>query len=151
MSQFAANKPQNMVNFPQKSTILAGSPLKSPGHSQKNKTAINKPHKSVNQPQKSLGHSQKSTIPADKTDNLGGDSLKTGSVMEKTTKTMNPADKTDNLKKMEDELFNDYFKCKRRPSDIEKMQKEISEFKISIAKSILDIYAELDLITSKLK
>ena len=133
-----------MVNFPQKSEFKTGSPQKSPGHSQKNKTAIN-------QPQKSLGHSQKSTIPADKTDNLGGDSLKTGSVMEKTTKTMNPADKTDNLKKMEDELFNDYFKCKRRPSDIEKMQKEISEFKISIAKSILDIYAELDLITSKLK
>ena len=50
------------------------------------------------------------------------------------------------LKKIENELFRDYFKYQRPMSDIQKLQKEIAEFKKEIASSIFDLYTEIELI-----
>ena len=59
------------------------------------------------------------------------------------------------LKKIENELFRDYFKYQRPMSDIQKLQKEIAEFKKEIASSIFDLYTEIEniksLINSKFK
>ena len=63
---------------------------------------------------------------------------------------LNASDKN-KLKKIENELFRDYFKYQRPLSDIQKLQKEIAEFKKEIASSIFDLYTEIELINSKFK
>ena len=67
---------------------------------------------------------------------------------------LTPAEKN-KLKKIEKELFHDYFNYKKPPTEIETLRKELTDFKISILKSVFDLYEELEtlksLVNSKLK
>ena len=67
---------------------------------------------------------------------------------------LTPAEKN-KLKKIEKELFHDYFNYKKSPTEIERLRKELTDFKISILKSVFDLYEELEtlksLVNSKLK
>ena len=51
----------------------------------------------------------------------------------------------------EKELMEDFNKYRHQPSETEKLRHEMNEFKKSISEKILDIYQELESISSKLK
>ena len=53
--------------------------------------------------------------------------------------------------KYEKELMEDFNKYRHQPTEAEKIRHEINEFKKSISEKILDIYQELESISSKLK